>query len=236
MGDEFARAVAELTSLVGREDALCWPFLELLPVGGASISTLGTVLGVETVSASDGQAARLDEIQFDLGEGPCWDAMTHAAAVLEPDIRNAPQRTWPAFSRAIQHENVGALFAFPLALGPLRFGAIDLYAPEPVTLSDRHNQQAMSLAKVVSRMLIMRALRQAGTFPEADPNPYSRRIVHQATGIVVAQLELSAADALLVIEGHAYATSRSVKDVAEDIVGRRLNFSTDATGIEDSDE
>ncbi|WP_375372628.1 ANTAR domain-containing protein [Clavibacter capsici] len=48
--------------------------------------------------------------------------------------------------------------------------------------------------------------------------------MHQATGMVIAQMGLSAADALLVLRGHAFATNRSVRDVANDVVERRLDF------------
>src|SRR4051794_29292306 len=78
------------------------PFLGLFPVSGAAVSTVGALLGNETISASDSLAARVDEIQFDLGEGPCWDAMNSARPVLEPDLRGNPRTVWPAFSRAIR--------------------------------------------------------------------------------------------------------------------------------------
>ena len=53
---------------------------QVFPVTGSAVSTVGGFLGSETVAASDEYAARLDELQFDLGEGPCWDAVRSGAA------------------------------------------------------------------------------------------------------------------------------------------------------------
>jgi hypothetical protein len=87
-------------------------FVHLFPVSGAAVSTLGDLLGNETLSSSSTLAKRIDELQFDLGEGPCWDALALARPVLEPDLRAAGGRVWPAFSVAV-HDEVGAIFAFP---------------------------------------------------------------------------------------------------------------------------
>ena len=40
-------------------------------------------LGAETVAASSALAARLDELQLDPGESPCWDAMEQGRPLLE---------------------------------------------------------------------------------------------------------------------------------------------------------
>jgi AmiR/NasT family two-component response regulator len=87
---------------------------------------------------------------------------------------------------------------------------------------------------VVSRHVLRRALDEAKGDYDDDGNAHSRRLVHQATGMVLAQLRLPADDARLVIQGHAFATNRSMMDVADDIVNRRLTFSGGSEGIEAS--
>jgi hypothetical protein len=49
--------------------------------------------------------------------------------------------------------------------------------------------------------------------------------VHQATGMVVAQLEVGASEALLIIEAHAFAAGVTVRALAADIVARRIDLS-----------
>src|ERR1700709_576090 len=148
--------------------SFCWPFVELFPVSGAAVSTVGDLLGSETVSASDPIAARVDELQFDLGEGPCWDAMRLGRPILEPDLQTRPSTVWPAFSAAVLDQNVSSLFAFPLTVGALRIGAVDLYAVNHVDLNPVQTQQAQSMAGAVGKHVLRRALNAAGT-PSGAP-------------------------------------------------------------------
>jgi hypothetical protein len=226
-----------LTALAGDESRLYEPFLGVLPVDGVSISTFGDFLPAETVSASDAQSFRLDELQFDLGEGPCWEALATRAPVLEPNIRERPTQVWPAFSEAIIADDLGALFAFPLLLGPLRIGAIDLYTTRPSHLSDLNIRQTSGLATVVSRLVLARAIRLSEGDLGGDAaarRQFSRREVHQATGMVLAQLGIPAADALLIIQGHAFAAGRPMQEIAQEIIDRRLSFAVRENQIEGS--
>jgi hypothetical protein len=234
MSDSFAAALDALERSAETPSGFCRPFLDVLPVSGASVSTVGDLLGSETLSASDELAARLDELQFDLGEGPCWDAVNSGRPVLEPDVRSLPRSTWPAFADAILHADISSIFAFPLAVGPLRMGAVDLYSIAPVELDRRQTKQADAMAAVVGRHVLRQALNAVGRDADDAGNAFSRRLIHQATGVVLAQLDLSADDARLVIHGHAFAASRSMKEVAQDILDGRLNFSRGYSGIEAS--
>src|SRR4051795_11072818 len=115
---ELNQALDELETST-RASAYFEPFVQLFPVSGAAVSTIGELLGSETIAASDSLSARVDELQFDLGEGPCWDALSLGRPILEPDIRNRPRTVWPAFLPALLEHRVGSLFAFPLIVGPL---------------------------------------------------------------------------------------------------------------------
>jgi hypothetical protein len=230
MSEAFSGAMARLRGGADGPSDLSAPFLDVLPVTGAAVSTLGEFLGSETLSATDDRAARLDELQFDLGEGPCWDALRLSRPVLEPDV-NHPSFVWPAFSSALREHDVASIFAFPLIVGSLRIGAIDLYSLEPVSLGESQTRQASAMADVVGRRVLRNAL--ASVDVEEHPvSAYSRRLIHQATGMVLAQLELTADDARLVIHGHAFSAGKTMKEVAQDILDGRLAFSVGETGIE----
>jgi hypothetical protein len=209
--------------------------LAVVSVAGAAISTLGGLLGSETVSASDDVIARVDELQFDLGEGPCWDAVATGRPVLEPDLRGRPSRTWPAFSPAVAQSNeIAALFAFPLHVGPLRIGAIDMYDVRPRRLADSELVRTVALAADVSRTVLRQAIEESGLEEApAAARPRSRRRIHQATGFVIAQLDVSAADAELLIRARAFAEGRTMLEVADDILTRRRRFTVQAGDIVD---
>lgn len=235
MADDFTAALEALERASHRPERYSEPFLQFLPVSGASVSTLGDVLGSETISATDGRAARLDEVQFDLGEGPCWDAMRSMQPVAEPALRSNGRARWPAFVAAVEDETVNSVFAFPLVVGPLKLGAVDLYSVDQVSLGATDSQRATLLAAIIGRHLLRDALAAAerGEAIDAiDANPRSRRTIHQATGVVLAQLGMSPEDALLMIQGHAFATNRTMMDVAGDIVEGRLAFRRQGGRIE----
>jgi hypothetical protein len=51
--------------------------------------------------------------------------------------------------------------------------------------------------------------------------------VHQATGMIIAQLDVSATVALARLRAHAYSSNRRLRDVATDVVARRLRLRPD---------
>ncbi|WP_084741246.1 MULTISPECIES: GAF and ANTAR domain-containing protein [unclassified Curtobacterium] len=226
MDDAFERALRALRSAEIADDELSRPFALALPMGGVSISTFGDLCPSETVSATDEVATRVDEIQFDLSEGPCWAALATDAPVLETDLVQRPNAAWPAFNDAVRSEPVGAVFAFPVAFGPFPLGAVDVYVPEPATIEDDTVRQAMTLASAVSRRVLRRALRSIADEDDAllDRSPSSRRVVHQATGVVLAQLDISPEDAYLLLQGHAFARRTTMRRVAEEILDGTVRF------------
>ncbi|UFS57518.1 GAF and ANTAR domain-containing protein [Subtercola endophyticus] len=225
--DAFLKAVFDLSAAGAAGTNLCLPFVEGLPIIRAAISTLGDPFGSETVCASDDEAARLDELQIDLGEGPCWQALSSRRPVIEPDIQNSPNPDWPTLSASIQDAGVRAVFAFPLLVGSLRVGAVDLYADTVGTLTPGEIDDAATLAGIAARHIVSGALERNAL--EQPPSVFSRREVHQATGMVLTQLGVSAADALLIIRAHAFAEGLTVREVAATIVDRRLIFGHGST-------
>ncbi|WP_440710200.1 GAF and ANTAR domain-containing protein [Herbiconiux sp. YIM B11900] len=202
---------------------LCEPFIESLLIDRAALMTLGTPFDVETISTSDDRAAELSELQLDAGEGPCWDAYSTATAVLAPDLASVPSSTWPVISSALSALDVRAVYSLPLAIGTLKIGAVDLYADTPDTLSADDLARAWKLAASASADVLSQALERRGDDASED-GPYSRREVHQATGMVIAQMRVSAEDALLLIRAHAFASGRTVRETAADITTRRITL------------
>ena len=49
-------------------------------------------------------------------------------------------------------------------------------------------------------------------------------VAHQAAGMVAAQLDVSVGQALVRLRAYAFGNERALKDVADDVVARRLRF------------
>jgi ANTAR domain len=219
--------VAKVSAVDG--GALCEPYLRGFPIDGVAISTIGSSFGGETVAASDSTAARLDEIQLDLGQGPCWDAMEIAAPVSVIDTGSEDR--WPLFADAVSKIDIRAVYAFPLVFAGLPIGAVDVYSRTPGPLSDTLVREFTATSAATSLRVLTAVLRD--NEEEHSSNPGSRRTVHQATGMILARYRTSPEDALLLLRAHAFAQSRSVMEVAEDIVTRRDAFPDSPSTVQD---
>ena len=113
-------------------------------------------------------------------------------------------------------------------------GALDLFRAQPGPLPGDDLTSAVAAAELagISLLDLLDADLQAAV---ADPNSnawaelnaLSRAEVSQATGMLVAQLEIEPAEALVRLRAHAYATGHSATDVARDILDRRLRLEAD---------
>lgn len=206
-------------------DDLCAPFVQLLPVTGASISVFRQGGDATTVCASDSLAQRLDALQFGLGEGPRWVVARTGKPSISVDVVRESHPDWPVFGAGIAALDVGAVFALPIMTGPVLLGAVDLYRRTPGPLDENAMSRAFSLARKVAAPAVRQALRSAadGETPEAKA-PALRREVHQAVGMVFIQREVSTAEALALLRAYAFAANRPLEDVARDVVDRHLDF------------
>jgi hypothetical protein len=222
-------------SVVGRDGVgLCSEFVEALPVTGAAVSVFGASVPETAICASDRLAARLDELQFDLGEGPRWEAARSRMPVLVPYARHGAYPLWPVFATEMLETDAQALFVFPLTIGALDVGVVELYRSTPGALTTNEQAIAAVLANktawnLMDQLLRMNQAAQTGSLEDTSPpdsSPLSRREIHQATGMVLVQTGTTATEALLLLRAHAFANGRTVRDVASDVVARRLDFTS----------
>ncbi|WP_241993014.1 GAF and ANTAR domain-containing protein [Cryobacterium frigoriphilum] len=206
---------------------MCARFVSALPITGAAVSVFGGMVPETSICASDVMAARLDEMQFDLGEGPRWDSASSRLPVHETHVQHSTHQNWPMFGAALKQTEVAALFVYPLSVAALDVGVVELYSLRPGPLSARDNAIAQALASETAWTLLDHLLSMqeaARTTEPRDNAPLSRREIHQATGMVLVQLGSNATEALLVMRAHAFSHDKSLRDVAGDVVERRLVF------------
>lgn len=206
-------------------ESLCHRFVERLPVNGASISVVGGH-GQLTIGASDGVAARLEELQFELGEGPHHAALSTGKPVMVSELSTAQMQRWPVLGAAVAQIGVGALFAFPLTIGAATVGVVDMYRETSGVMDSGTVSTALSLASwTAGPALRLAALSANEETPGAQRlAPEMRREVHQATGIILVQLGVSATEALSRLQAHAFASGHTLEYVAHEVVARRIDF------------
>jgi hypothetical protein len=226
------RAVLEIVCDVGDERALaeqvCRACVVGLDVDGAAISLLTASSARETLCATDATAELLEDLQFSFGEGACVEAAVTGRPVLVPDLSHSTETSrWPIFAAAVMEQSVvGALFAVPLQWGTLNLGVLDLYRRAPGPLSDAQLRDAIRAADMVA-LMFLGVRTDPGDEAWLDHSLHGRAEIHQATGMVLAQLGVSAQDALARLRAYAFAEQRLLGDVAHDVVSRRLHFTPD---------
>ena len=205
---------------------LCRPFLLALPVSGASVTVINTSRAQSSLCSSDSVAARIDEMQFELGEGPQWMATASGKLVAVPDVATDALDSWPIFGAAVRELAVGALFAVPMKMGAAVVGAVTMYRTQPGDLGTENRTSALAIASAIAGTAVHRAMLSAADdeAPESATAPALRREVHQATGMILVQLDTTATIAYARLQAFAYASGRAIQDVARDVVNGDLTF------------
>ncbi|WP_284746341.1 GAF domain-containing protein [Amycolatopsis sp. RTGN1] len=211
--------------VVGR---VCRACVRLLPVDGAAVSVMADAGNREVVYASDAVSAALAELQFSLGEGPCFEAYVAGGPVLVPDLLAGPPPAWPVFAAEAAAQPVAALFTFPVQIGAVRVATLDTYRATPGSLSAGELSTALQVADIAA--LAMSGLSAGGgrwldgdgRWMEGAGMRY--REVHQATGMLISHLDLPASAALARLRAYAFGHGRPLLEVAGDIVAGRTKL------------
>lgn len=197
-----------------------------LTVTGAGITVLshlgnGASPRRGLVHATDSTSHQLDDLQLTVGEGPCLDAFQTSAPVLVADLAIDSGR-WPGFTPAAREFGAAAVFSFPLLVGAVRLGSLDAYRVTIGPLSEQEHSDALLLAQAATQALLeeLSGHRADGTLWLTD----AHTPVHEATGMVAAQLGVTMDVALLRLRAHAYTHGLLVTDVATEITDRTLRF------------
>ncbi len=206
---------------------LCRFAVDAMDLSGCALVLMS---GVESASllASAGRHARtVTGLQMELGEGPCLQAHASGMPVLLPDLAAEKANRWPAFAAAALAIGVHAEFSLPLTVGgPGGIGTLDLCRDRPGMLSDEHLADALVAADIARDAVLYQpyASGAPGMAELLATVGTDRIVIHQATGMIAAQLDDSIANALARLRAAAFASGRSMYDIAQDVVERRVRF------------
>jgi hypothetical protein len=231
---EQLRAAVDGRRGLAAADSLCEACVTLFGIDAAAISLVFGGVTSGTLGSSGATARAYDELQFTFGEGPCLDSVAQRAPILVADLANANDVRWPTYGPAMLDYKIRGIFAIPVVVAGEFVGALDLFRAQPGELPGDHLAGAVAAAELAGIPLLdlMHSdLQAAVNDPDSDAwaefNALSRTEVSQATGMLVAQLGVEPAEALVRLRAHAYATGRSATDVARDILDRRLQLEAD---------
>jgi GAF domain-containing protein len=227
-GDRLDRRLAELSAWEGAWSAawLCAVCPQITGVSGAGIMLMSGDIPRGSLGSTDEVSQLIEELQYTLGEGPCVDAYQQDRVVAEPDLADAVARRWVAFTAPVLRAGVRAVFGFPLRIGTVRLGALNLYRDRPGPLSGQQHADALALAGMAARWVLdAQAAAASGAVPrqlEADSD--FRFLVHNAAGMISVQQGITVTDALIRLRAYAFSHDRLLTEVTQDVVDRKLRL------------
>lgn len=256
---ELGAVVAGAPPGLPAANRLCTACVDLLGVDGAAISMILDGEPQGTFGSSSSASRRLDEFQFTLGEGPCLDAAATRKAVLVPDLDSPDERRWPVFSGEVLGDGIRAVFALPVMITSVCVGALDLFRAGPGPLAADQLAGGLLAAELGSLPLLdlIAAMSEGASSQErtvdgvgdgvgdgvsggdADGDAddgwgrlaeLDRVEVYQATGMLIAQLDVDAAEALVRLRAYAMATGQTASEAAWAIAHRELELPRDDRG------
>lgn len=232
--DGLSTALAGAGRGTGVADRLCEACVNLLTVDGAALSIIHEGTISRSFGASSELSRELDELQFTFGEGPCLDAVRGGGPVMVSDLADRRRDQWPAFSSAALDRGVRAVFALPVSVASMRIGALDLYRHTPGDLDLQQLAGGLVAAEFAALPLLdmMSSDLNAAVNDETSPawtelTALTRVEVYQAAGILIAQLGVRPAEAMVRLRAYAFAHDMTASDVAYDIIEHRLRLVDD---------
>jgi diguanylate cyclase (GGDEF)-like protein len=149
---EFARTMLTDFPIQAILDHLVTRIVDVLPISAAGVTLIAPGADPRYVAASDGFALRFEELQTELGEGPCVTAYQTGEAVAVVDLRT--ETRFQRFVPRALGAGLVAMFTFPLRSGPQQLGALDLYCDTPGPMDARTMEAAQTLADVAAAYLL----------------------------------------------------------------------------------
>ncbi|MDQ6724624.1 MAG: EAL domain-containing protein [Actinomycetota bacterium] len=156
---EFARTMVTDFPIQGILDQLVRRIVDILPITAAGVTLISPGSDPRYVAASDESALRFEQLQTELGEGPCLAAYQLGQAVSVPDLRT--EGRFPVFTPRALAAGLVAVFTFPLRNANDQLGALDLYRDTPGPLDAEAMTAAQTLADVAAAYLLNAQARAA---------------------------------------------------------------------------
>jgi GAF domain-containing protein len=181
------------------------------PCDAAAISVVRRKRQVETPAASSQEARRADELQYDVGQGPCLDALRDLKTVSSPDLRT--DERWPEWGARMSEEyGFRSVAAVQLFTDSEHLGALNLYSRQVSAFTRADIQHAEALAAHLAV-----AMAAARIIDQLDRAVANRTSIGVATGIVMERYSLDQARGFAVLTRLSSHSNRKLRDIAADI-------------------
>lgn len=212
-----------------RNTALCTVAQEFLALDGAAIVLTSGNNELVSLCTSNHTARALLDLEMTVREGPSVDA-SRGNAVEVTDLRLGTSPLWQTYRPDAITLGARAVFAFPVRLGGVRYGALSLFRASPGPLNAQQDSDAYLMSSVIGRAILATQAGSSdeGLVEELDGSPLLDFRVHQAAGMLSVQAALPVKDALVLLRAHAFGIGCQLSELAHLVVSRATRFDRDS--------
>lgn len=173
------------------------------------------VENVESLGATGEVVVRGEQLQIELEEGPCLDAMWEKEQVLTGDLEH--EARWPRWGRQmVQEHGLRSMLCTRLFTNERQLGALNVYSTERDAF-DEQDVENVRLLGVHAAMAVTAAQQVQGLNLALD----RRTTIGQALGMIMLQYDLDEATAFSVLQRLSSHENRKLFDIAQEIVLHR---------------
>lgn len=170
---------------------------------------------IETAAGSDESLRRMDELQFELGEGPCLNAVKDHETAHSPDL--SKDERWPIWGpRVVGEIGVASNVSYRLFTTRDTLGALNLYSRKIEAFDTEDIYNGLALAAHVA--VAMAGATNADHLERAITN---RTVIGQAEGILMERFNMSADQAFALLRRVSQDHNIKLNRVAEELVQTR---------------
>ncbi len=180
----------------------------------ASVSLVKERREVSTPAVSDERAGRADQLQYELEEAPCLDAIWEHETFQITDMTD--EGRYPRWARAVA-EGLGIRSSLSLQLftdaEQSSLGALNLYSPEPSAFDAETRAEGLAFAAQAAV-----ALRSARTEEHLRSGMATRNLIGMAQGILMERLRITPDQAFGVLSRLSMESNVKLREVARRLV------------------
>jgi ANTAR domain-containing protein/GAF domain-containing protein len=211
--NEVAASLQLPMDLEATLDRITYSAAEATPgIDHASISVTTKGGRIQTLAPTDSVATRADELQYELRQGPCYEAVAGEPVVQVDDL--ATDLRWPEYGpKAAAELGIGSQLSFQFHAEPNVRGALNLYAGEPGQIDGETRQLGAMFARLVA--IALGWGRHDETLSRALA---SRAQIGQAVGIVMERYRLDADGAFAFLVRVSQTGNVKLREVASGMI------------------
>lgn len=219
LADMFAHVGRDLVTYQSIDDvlgAITARAVRLVPSAEHAAISRGRDHRFETVAATDELPPQVDQIQYDLGSGPCMDAALEGCVFRIGDLPTSER--WPEFGRrAAERYGVCSMLSVRIFLeDDDLLAGLNLYASDRDAFDESDQTTAMLLA--THGALAFTAARRQSKIDNLERALKTSRQIGVAIGILMANHKVTDQQAFDLLRIASQASHRKLHDIADEVM------------------